>query len=181
MVRWLGGGVPRRALALCALLAACALCLVRLGALCGGGGASDDGGAARMSATGSHVAASDGRTYHYDRNMPLIFIGGVPRSGTTLMRAMLDAHPDVRCGQETRVIPRLLQLRFHWLKSERESLRLAEAGISKSVLDAAIAAFCLEVIARHGDPAPRLCNKDPLTIKVCITLITNLTPKHASV
>jgi hypothetical protein len=28
--------------------------------------------------------------------MPLIFIGGVPRSGTTLMRAMLDAHPDVR-------------------------------------------------------------------------------------
>lgn len=28
--------------------------------------------------------------------MPLIFIGGVPRSGTTLMRAMLDAHPEVR-------------------------------------------------------------------------------------
>jgi len=33
------------------------------------------------------------------------------------------------------------------------------------VLDSAIAAFCLEVIARHGDPAPRLCNKDPLTFK----------------
>lgn len=33
------------------------------------------------------------------------------------------------------------------------------------VLDAAVAAFCLEVIARHGDPAPRLCNKDPLTLK----------------
>lgn len=112
------------------------------------------------------VVGSDRRIYTYDRNMPLIFIGGVPRSGTTLMRAMLDAHPDVRCGQETRVIPRLLQLRFHWLKSERESLRLAEGGITKPVLDAAIAAFCLEVIARHGDPAPRLCNKDPLTIKM---------------
>jgi len=36
------------------------------------------------------------KIYSYDRNMPLIFIGGVPRSGTTLMRAMLDAHPDVR-------------------------------------------------------------------------------------
>lgn len=36
------------------------------------------------------------KIYTYDRNMPLIFIGGVPRSGTTLMRAMLDAHPDVR-------------------------------------------------------------------------------------
>jgi len=36
------------------------------------------------------------RVYSYNREMPLIFIGGVPRSGTTLMRAMLDAHPDVR-------------------------------------------------------------------------------------
>ena len=50
----------------------------------------------------------DKRGYPYDRQMPLIFIGGVPRSGTTLMRAMLDAHPAVRCGEETRVIPRLL-------------------------------------------------------------------------
>uniref|UniRef100_A0A1A9VSV0 Protein-tyrosine sulfotransferase n=1 Tax=Glossina austeni TaxID=7395 RepID=A0A1A9VSV0_GLOAU len=70
------------------------------------------------------------------------------------------------CGQETRVIPRLLQLRAHWLKSEKESLRLEEAGITKEVLNSAIAQFCLEVIAKHGDPAPRLCNKDPLTLKM---------------
>lgn len=34
--------------------------------------------------------------YEYGPDMSLIFIGGFPRSGTTLMRAMLDAHPDIR-------------------------------------------------------------------------------------
>ncbi|XP_050310110.1 protein-tyrosine sulfotransferase [Anthonomus grandis grandis] len=113
-----------------------------------------------------YVIGNDNKVYEYNRDMPLIFIGGVPRSGTTLMRAMLDAHPEVRCGQETRVIPRLLQLRFHWLKSEKESMRLEQAGISDEVLNSAIAAFTLEIIAKHGEPAPRLCNKDPLLIKM---------------
>ncbi|KAM8721239.1 hypothetical protein ACLKA7_007156 [Drosophila subpalustris] len=113
-----------------------------------------------------YVTDDNQRVYSYNREMPLIFIGGVPRSGTTLMRAMLDAHPDVRCGQETRVIPRILQLRSHWLKSEKESLRLQEAGITKEVMNSAIAQFCLEIIAKHGEPAPRLCNKDPLTLKM---------------
>lgn len=43
-----------------------------------------------------YMVGSDQKLYEYNREMPLIFIGGVPRSGTTLMRAMLDAHPDVR-------------------------------------------------------------------------------------
>jgi len=101
----------------------------------------------------------------YDRNIPLIFIGGVPRSGTTLMRAMLDAHPDVRCGEETRVIPRLLSMRTQWERSQREQKRLEEAGMTGEVLNAAISAFILEIIVRHGEPAPRLCNKDPFTLK----------------
>lgn len=78
--------------------------------------------------------------------MPLIFIGGMPRSGTTLMRAMLDAHPDVRCGEETRVIPRLLGLKTQWQKSEKESKRLQEAGLNNNVLSSAVAAFILEVL-----------------------------------
>lgn len=66
-------------------------------------------------------------------------------------------------------------MRSHWIKSQKESLRLKEAGISKEVLDSAIAAFCLEIIAKHGDPAPRLCNKDPLTIKMG-TYVVDLFP-----
>lgn len=45
-------------------------------------------------------------------------------------------------------------------------MRLEQAGITKPVLDSAIAAFTLEIIAKHGEPAQRLCNKDPLTIKM---------------
>jgi len=109
--------------------------------------------------------AADGKIYEYDRNSPIIFIGGVPRSGTTLMRAMLDAHPEVRCGEETRVVPRILQMRSKWMKSEKESMRLEEAGLTGDVLDSAISAFVLEVVARHGEASPRLCNKDPFTLK----------------
>lgn len=81
------------------------------------------------------------------------------------MRAMLDAHPEVRCGQETRVVPRILQFFANWLKSEKETERLEEAGVSKDVLEDAVSQFTLEVIAKHGYAAPRLCNKDPLTLK----------------
>ena len=30
------------------------------------------------------------------RNSPMLFIGGVPKSGTTLMRVLLDIHPHIR-------------------------------------------------------------------------------------
>ncbi|KAJ8400057.1 hypothetical protein AAFF_G00400960 [Aldrovandia affinis] len=108
--------------------------------------------------------------YRYGQDTPLLFVGGVPRSGTTLMRAMLDAHPDVRCGEETRVIPRLLALRQAWGRSGPERQRLEEAGVSQEVLDSAVSAFLLEVIARHGEPAPLLCNKDPFTLKSAVYL-----------
>jgi len=110
------------------------------------------------------------KAYPYDRDMPLIFIGGMPRSGTTLMRAILDAHPDVRCGEETRVIPRILGLKTQWMRSEKESKRLIEAGLTDDVLNSAIASFILEVIAKHAEPAPRLCNKDPFTLKSTLDL-----------
>ncbi len=117
-----------------------------------------------------YVYDADNHAFPYERTMPLIFIGGVPRSGTTLMRAMLDAHPEVRCGEETRVIPRLLGMRSQWARSQRESKRLQEAGLSDEVIDSALAAFILEVIAKHGEPAPRLCNKDPFTLKSSVYL-----------
>ena len=94
----------------------------------------------------------------------VIFVGGVPRSGTTLVRAMLDAHPDIRCGEETRVLPRILSMRSKWSRSEKEHYRLIEAGLSDQLLDQATKAFVSYIITHHGEPAKHLCNKDPLLL-----------------
>ncbi|EDO38909.1 predicted protein, partial [Nematostella vectensis] len=96
-------------------------------------------------------------------NSPLIFVGGFPRSGTTLMRVMLDTLPDIRCGQETRVIPKLLLHVGEY--TYRERMRLDAAGVTSQVLDSAVAKFILQVMTSHGAPAKRLCNKDPLTLR----------------
>uniref|UniRef100_A0AC35U8K1 Protein-tyrosine sulfotransferase n=1 Tax=Rhabditophanes sp. KR3021 TaxID=114890 RepID=A0AC35U8K1_9BILA len=103
--------------------------------------------------------------FTYDNNSPFIFVGGMPRSGTTLMRIMMDAHPKVRCGEETRVIPRILSMRNQWQRSEKEWKRLKEAGVTEEVIDAAVTAFINNIIVGHGKPAERLCNKDPFTLK----------------
>jgi hypothetical protein len=101
----------------------------------------------------------DEHTYRYNRKLPIVFVGGVPRSGTTLMRAMLDAHPLIRCGEETRVVPRIIYLRNQWISNKKEANRLENAGISEELIDSAISSFILEIIVKHGKPAPHLCNK----------------------
>lgn len=94
----------------------------------------------------------------------IIFVGGVPRSGTTLVRTMLDAHPDIHCGEETRVIPRMLGMRSRWSHSEKESKRLKEAGLDSTLLDQATRAFISNIIIGHGQSAKYLCNKDPMVL-----------------
>ena len=152
----------------------CLSCLFFIHYINSGGGSAGGGGEVwdledsecpRHGTKKTSFVSKEGKMYEYDRNSPIVFIGGVPRSGTTLMRALLDAHPDVRCGEETRVVPRILQMRAHWMKSPKESMRLEEAGLTKDVLDSALASFILEVVAGHGEPSERLCNKDPFTLK----------------
>lgn len=101
---------------------------------------------------------------YYKKDEPLIWVTGHPRSGTTLMRAMLDAHPSVRCGEETHIIPRILGLHGGMQKSSHQMSRLTEANINQDVIDNAVGAYVMMVIAQHGEPADRLCNKDPLTL-----------------
>lgn len=101
--------------------------------------------------------------FSFDRQSPLIFVGGVPRSGTTLMRALLDAHGDIRCGEETHLIPASLKKLRDWTTNTLLTTRLAEAGIDGEIIMSAAASFVLGIVVGHGEPAERLCNKDPMT------------------
>lgn len=51
------------------------------------------------------------KIFVYYKDMFLIFIGGVFRSGIIFMRVMLDVYFDIRCGEEIRVIFRILVLK----------------------------------------------------------------------
>ncbi|KAL7065434.1 hypothetical protein AAHC03_05671 [Spirometra sp. Aus1] len=76
------------------------------------------------------------------------------------MRVLLDVHPKVRCGPETRILPRILHLSKQ-IVGKPEMVRLADAGITRDTIDAAFLQFIRAIIFRSGPPAERYCVKDP--------------------
>jgi hypothetical protein len=52
-----------------------------------------------------------------------IFIGACPRSGTTLLRTMLNTHPDIAIPRETRFMPFAWEHRLKWRNLQRPRTR----------------------------------------------------------
>ena len=65
------------------------------------------------------------------RNAPLIFVGGFGRSGTTLMRAILDVHPHIKCGPETKILPKFLQFLEKFLTGKSTKSLFCSAHLPK--------------------------------------------------
>ncbi len=66
-----------------------------------------------------------------------IFIVGCPRSGTTLIRVILDSHPNICCGPETHLIKKLKLLddKIHSSWSWLESYNVKEQMLNQKIRD----------------------------------------------
>ncbi|KAI6649766.1 Protein-tyrosine sulfotransferase 1 [Oopsacas minuta] len=102
---------------------------------------------------------------NHDIMRQIIFVGGVPRSGTTLMRVLLDAHKNISCGQETRIIPRILKMISQWNKSSKEVQRLDEASLDENAINRVMGVMFMQIFREQSEGTPEhFCNKDPFNL-----------------
>lgn len=102
------------------------------------------------------------RAYHSTESH--LIIGGAPRSGTTLLRRVLDRHPGICCGPESSI---LLPGAFH-VSSVAKAYKLPEADLQAMLASspsqgAFVDAFATRYREQRG--RPRWAEKTPLNIQ----------------
>jgi tetratricopeptide (TPR) repeat protein len=97
-------------------------------------------------------------------NQAPIFLGGAGRSGTTLLRVLLDSHPHIACGPELKVIPSLCRTWHEWQTAYLDTL--GEYLLTPDDLNqlfAQLVTGLLEKYRQHSGK-PRIAEKSPNNI-----------------
>jgi len=99
-----------------------------------------------------------------------IFIGGIQRSGTTLMRVMLDAHPRICCGPELMVLPVVAE-HYKFLAGKNREV-MESYGNTPADVQRSCRVFVEDLVAnfRRAQGKPRWAEKTPQNVRYMITL-----------
>jgi len=92
---------------------------------------------------------------------PPIFVGGAGRSGTTLLRVILDSHSRIACGPELKVLPQVSQL---WAELRTTyAPYLAESNVLPGDIDRSVRALIIGLLgaARRRSGKARVAEKSP--------------------
>ena len=114
-----------------------------------------------------------------EENLPIVFFVGFPRSGTTLMEAILEAHPDIASTAEVELLeplvdengrPKIDRPQQHYLKDMRRRAPLISS--SATILDKLPLnlVFCRAIDQIFPDARHRPCDA---------SLVQALAPSHA--
>jgi hypothetical protein len=94
-----------------------------------------------------------------DGEPDFVFIGGAGRSGTTLFRSMLNAHPRIHCGPEAKLVSTLCRQRNVWMQGMGPDL--AEAGVTQELMDRSVRAFLTTLLKGLAPDGQRVAEKTP--------------------
>jgi len=104
------------------------------------------------------------RTSAYRSSEPHIVMGGAPRSGTTVLRRLLDRHPHIRAGAETKLfVPAAFNLEFLAGAYDIPLVELERMRTAATSQGAFIDAFAARVLKDSGKE--RWAEKTPQNIQ----------------